>query len=82
MYEGQWVIAYHTHSRSPRAQKWYRATRIVEVDGKTWELYSEYTISGRNLKETREAAIQAGMNLVKGVYTGVPSSKNEMTRVK
>jgi hypothetical protein len=83
MSEPFWAIAYSTNSSSPRAQKWYRVVRVVEADGKLWELYwhtpdadKRVMTRGSNRDQVREAALRAGLKLVAGLYKDAPSPRH------
>ena len=84
MSEAQWALAYHSHSQ--RGQKWYRVTRLVDVDEKTFELYwhPDATLRGKSIKEIRQKALAAGLALRSGVYHDAPAPRlgSEMIRCK
>lgn len=81
-----WAIAYHTNSRSPRALKWYRVTRLVHADGKWFELYWHPDVNYRrnNVQHIRDIAKVNELTLLPGVWRDAPSPRNgpEMERVK
>ena len=85
MTEASWAIAYHTNSSSPRSRKWYRVTRVIRADGKMWELHwGDSAFASNNYNETRERALNAGLQLLHGIYTAAPSPSkgSELIRVK
>ena len=64
-----WGVAYRINSSNPRAQRRYYIARLIQVDGKWWELYRYDSHSGsNNHKRTREAGLQAGLGLLHGVF--------------
>ena len=83
MSKAQWAIAYHN---TANAQKWYRVSRVVDVDGTTFELYwhSDVMLRGRSAKEIRQKALAAGLALRDGVYHDAPAPRlgSEMIRCK
>ena len=66
-----WAIAYHTNSYSPRARRWYRVTRLIEADGKLFELYwhPSESLRGNSLASLRAKAKESGIDLMPGTYT-------------
>jgi hypothetical protein len=80
-----WAIAYHTNSLSPRAVKWYRVSRLIEVDGATFELYwhANLELRGKNVAAIRANAKTTGIDLVPGTYrdTAPPRCGHTMERV-
>lgn len=80
-----WAVAFHTNSHSPRARKWYRVSRMVIVDGMTFEIYwhQNANLRGDNLATVRKLAHDANVILAPGVYTDAESPKlgSEMRRV-
>lgn len=77
-----WAICFHTNSRSPRARKWYRVSRLVRADGGIYELYWHPDASkrGDNLARLRASA---GVKLESGVYAQRQGgTANEMERVR
>lgn len=70
MCEPYWAICFHTNSNSPRALKWYYVARVIEADGKLWELHWHPALHLRsnNRKDIRERALDAGLPLLLGVY--------------
>jgi hypothetical protein len=77
MCEAQWGIAFHTNSHSPRAKKWYRVTRVIQADGKWFELYwhPDIALRSQSRKKIREAALDAGLDLLHGVFHDPPSPR-------
>jgi hypothetical protein len=79
------VIAYHTNSHSPRAQRWYYLASIVRVDGKYWELHRHPSgISTKSLDAIRKAAAAAGIETISGLFVAAPSPRigSEMIRTQ
>ena len=84
MCEPQWAIAYH--SNSLRGRRWYRVTRLIQADGQWFELYyhpMNLKLAGKSLPATRQAAREAGIELLPGVYRETPSPRcgNTMERM-
>ena len=78
-----WALCYHTNSYSPRAKKWYYVGRIVKVDGRWFEVYWHHDLKtrGNSKQEVREAAQDAGINLIPGIFRSpktVPHIAGEM----
>lgn len=69
-----WSVAYHTNSFSSRARRWYRVSRLIEVDGKIFELYwhPSESLRGNSLADIRAKAKAAGIDLMPGTYTTAP----------
>jgi hypothetical protein len=66
----RWCIAYHSDSRSSRAKKWYRVSRMVYADGGWFELYwhSDLNLRRNNVLELRRVADAMGLNVWPGVF--------------
>ena len=82
-----WAIAYHSNSAAPRAKRWYRVSRMVEVDGAIFELYwhPDPALRGNSLAEIRKLAKQGGLNLLNlasGIYRDAPAPRNGATMVR
>jgi hypothetical protein len=80
---GHWAIVSHTNSMSARAKRWYYVTRVVQVDGKWWELYRHPLPGTANRKACRDAALAEGLALLHGVFKDAPSPRHgpQMIRV-
>jgi len=78
MNEPQWAIAYHTNSRSTRARRWYRVSRLIEADGQWFELYwheDNAKLASASLPETRKRALASGIKLMAGTWRNAPSPR-------
>ena len=66
----RWALAYHTNSRSPRARRWYRVSRMVYVDGGWFELYwhPDTGLRGDNQVFVRRAANTQGLDVLPGLF--------------
>jgi hypothetical protein len=72
-----WAIVYHTNSSSPRAKKWYHVARVIEADGKLFELYWHENVNLRhdNKKLIRARMKELGIDLSPGIYCDAPSPR-------
>jgi hypothetical protein len=65
----QWAIVYHANGDAS-SKRWYRVSRVIEADGKTFELYwhPQTTLRGKNKQELKNKANILGVDLMPVIF--------------
>ncbi len=72
-----WALVYTTNSHSPRAKRWYHVGRVVQDEGKWYEVYwhPNVRLRGGNRAKVKDRALDVGVDLLPGLFTDAPSPR-------
>ncbi len=81
MNEVKWAIVTNGRDTLSHCRQWYHVSRVVNVDGKMWELYwhPSLDLRGGNQEKIRKAAKVQGLELFNGVFRdALPHCGNQL----